>query len=222
MRAGWYCPQCGRLDRPDIALYQEEMFNTHSKRLDPRCTACGNPAAFHSDGDGYETRPSPKVLIVSGTCASGKTTISYLMSEQYGFVQIDGDWILEKWKTEQNRRVDFNEIHHDVLAMAEGFVLLGKSVAIAHVVLPEFLSLHEEALRERQIDGKIVILMPQESILKFRNTHRKCWPKTTPEYWVMKFYQDFLNAPEDVKAHFYDNSDETAEQTAENLFKMLN
>ena len=224
MNAGWYCSQCGRLDSNKIALYREGMFNTHSKRFDPQCTTCGNPAAFHSDGgglEGYTARLPSKVVVVNGTCASGKTTISYLLSEQYGFVQVDGDWILNKWKTEQKRKIDSNEIHQDLLVMAEGLVLLGKSAVIAHVIPPEFLPLYETFFRARQIDYRIVIFMPQESILLHRNTHRKCWPETTPEYWVIKFYRDFLNAPDDVKAHFYDNSHETAKQTAENLFNML-
>ena len=179
------------------------------------------PAIFNSD-DGHgkcSPRPSSKVLILSGTCASGKTTLSYLISERYGFVQVDGDWILKKWQIEQERKIHFTEINRYMLTMAEGLVFLGMSAVLAHVILPESLPLFERGLREKQIDYRVVILMPQKSALLFRNKHRKCWPNTTPEYWVTKFHRELLNAPESTKAHYYDNSHETAEQTAETIFR---
>ena len=223
MKSVWRCPKCGELDDAGIALYPHgDMFNTCSNRFDPRCATCGSPAIFHPNARKLSpANPNARVIIVSGPCSSGKTTISYLLSERHGFVQVDGDWILESIKDARGRRADFNEIHEYLLHMAEGMVLLGKSVAIAHVVLPEYLPRYQLFLRERGINHRVAILMPRMRVLLRWNAERICWPKTTPEYWVTKFYQDFLEAPEEVKALFYDNSHETPEETADRLYAML-
>ena len=63
--------------------------------------------------------------------------------------------------------------------------------------------------------------MPRVSTLLSRNETRKCWPKTTPEYWVMKFYDEFLAASHNVESYFYDNTDETEMETADNLSKLI-
>ena len=219
MRTGWTCPQCGDLNARSITWYREGLFNARSKRFDPRCADCGATAHFDPATCTSERPPAP-VLVISGSCASGKTTLSYLLAERYGFVQIDGDWVLENRKAEEGRHVDFNEIHPYLLTMAEGLVRLGKPVAIAHVVVPEVVRRYETWLGERGIPHKVVVLMPDQSILLERNATRDCWPKTTPEYWVLRFYQDYLCAPDAVKACFYDNSFETPEETAAALYHL--
>ena len=67
----------------------------------------------------------------------------------------------------------------------------------------------------------IVVLMPHMATLLCRNESRKCWPKTTPEYWVKKFYEEFVSASQDIHDYFYDNSDETEMETAMNLSRLI-
>lgn len=97
--AAWRCPRCGDVAESDLVLYRADgVFNKHSKRFGPWCRACGERIAFR-EGDGPAApiphRPSARVLLLSGTCASGKSAVSYLLSERYGLAQIDGDWILD-------------------------------------------------------------------------------------------------------------------------------
>ena len=223
MNSGWRCPNCGQLDGADIALYPHgDMFNACSRRFDPHCATCGSPATFDRDECKLaQANPDAKVIIISGSCSSGKTTVSYLLSERHGFVQVDGDWVQESLRDKRGRRADFNEIHDYLLHMAEGLVSLGRSVAIAHVVLPGYLPRYQRFFRERGIAHRIVLLMPRMPVLLRRNAERVCWPKTTPERWVNKFYQDFQEASEEVKALFYDNSRETPEKTTDKLLAMM-
>ena len=214
--SGWSCAQCGELDASSIVLYQEGMLNACSRRYDPRCATCAGPATFQSDGRRIN-QPAVQVLVISGSCSSGKTTISYLLSKHYGMVQIDGDWILERQKARQGRKADFNEIHGELLAAAEGLAFLGQSAVLAHLILPAYVPMYEAFLRARSIDHRLVILMPERATLLSWNQERKCWPKTTPEYWVNRFYDDLLVASDDVKAYYYDNSHETPLQTAKNI-----
>ena len=219
MTTGWSCPQCGDLVAGDVVPYREGVFNAASRRFDPRCRSCKRHATF--DPARCDTSPTAPVLVISGSCAGGKTTVSYLLSEHHGFVQIDGDWVLESRKAEAQHRVDTDEIHPYLLTMAEGFARLGRPVALAHIVPPSLIPHYQAWLTERRIAHRIVILMPQTPVLLARNATRVCWPKTTPEYWVLKFHQDYLDAPAAVRDLFYDNSAETPDQTAAALARSV-
>jgi hypothetical protein len=160
------------------------------------------------------------VLIVNGTCASGKSTISYLLSEHHGFIQVDGDWILHRAKQE-NPKAHSDEIHASLAMLAASLANLDQPVALAHIIPPEYLDTYERILGGRGIETRIVVLMPRRPTLLARNETRKCWPKTTPEYWVNKFYDEFLAASRDLERCFCDNTDEIESETASALSQLF-
>jgi DNA-directed RNA polymerase subunit RPC12/RpoP len=222
---GWRCPRCGERDENALALYRADgVFNRHSKRFGPWCRECRSRIIFH-EGDGLAApipfSSSARVLLLSGPCASGKSAVSYLLSERYGLAQIDGDWILDLLRRELGRKVGFEETHEEMLAMAAGMVALGRSAVIAHVILPDAFARYGAYLTARGIAYRAAILMPGMPTLLERNRTRDCWPKPTPEYWVRRFVDDLCAGPEDVRALFYDNSCETEEQTAQRLWELL-
>jgi hypothetical protein len=130
----WRCKICGAVDPAKIRIYHPEgFFNAGSLRVGPWCAVCGNRLIWAAACNRRFTRHadiSGRVLLVSGSCACGKTTISYLMAKQIDAVQIDGDWILSLRKKELGRNVNFKEIDTDIAEMADGFIQLGKSVII--------------------------------------------------------------------------------------------
>ena len=220
---GWFCTQCGSLKDNQLSLYRPGILNAHSRRLDPHCVTCSTSAVFRRgpwQGERRSAGSKGKVLIINGTCSTGKSTISYLLSEHYGFVQIDGDWIWQKAR-EQHPKIHSDELHEDLALLAESLVDLGKPVALAHIIPPEFLPVYQHILDSGGVGYRIVVLMPQMSTLLCRNESRKCWPKTTPEYWVRKFYEEFATATQDIQDCFYDNSDETEMETAMNLSRLI-
>ena len=215
-RTGWRCARCGALDNETITLYRPEraFFNAMVRAFDPTCGMCGGPATFDAGTDGLAS-PTGRVLVVSGTCASGKTTVSDVLAEQHGFVQLDADWFLAKRKDELGRHIDFNEVHEEMLTMAEGLVHLGRDVVIAHVVLPEWVAMYERFFGERGIAYRVVILMPQMKVILQRNEERVCW---WTEHGIIERFQDALLAGDDhVRGLFYDNGGETAEETARRM-----
>lgn len=221
--SGWRCANCGQLDGDGIALYREgDMFNARSRRFDPRCVVCGGHATFSAGEAGLALESSRgRALVISGTCSSGKTTISHMLAVRHGFVQVDGDWIQERLRDKDGRRADLDEIHDYLLNVAEGLVAIGRSVAIAHIILPPHLPRYRRFFRERGIGHRIVTLMPRMPVLLLRNADRVCWPKATPEYWVRRFHEDLLSAPGEPASLCYDNSDESPEETADRLRAML-
>jgi hypothetical protein len=136
-------------------FYQKELFNTDSLRVGPWCNKCERRMLFIEENSvaapQRTTDQSPCVLLISGSCASGKSTISHLIASTYGAVQIDGDWMLQLRKIELGEKPDFNDIHMDMLTMAQGFASMGKDVVVAHVILPEALPLYESFLKQKRI-----------------------------------------------------------------------
>jgi len=213
---GWTCPYCGPLTGEQVSLYHPEraFFNTMVRTLDPTCCRCNAPVSFDAATDGLGD-PGGHVLVISGTCASGKTTISDVLAQQYGFVQLDGDWPPSKRKAEKGTSIGFNEAHNELLALAEGIVHLSHDVVIAHVVLPEWVPHYERYLVERGISHRIVILMPRMDVILDRNETRECW--WTERGIIERFHDALLAGDGHVQGLFYDNGEETAEETANRL-----
>lgn len=106
------------------------------------------------------------------------------------------------------------DLHEELATLAANLSLLGTNVALAHIIPPEHLGTYERIFNSRGMKYRIVILMPDVPVLLNRNETRKCWPKTTPEYWVMKFHDEFLGAASDIQHLFHDNTNETPIETA--------
>ena len=217
-QSGWNCPRCGPLSIDRLGLYRPGMFNANSMRLDPHCISCGGCASYQRRPDQLASRGS--VLVINGTCASGKSTISHLLAQKHGFVQIDGDWILHKAR-QDNPKVHSDELHEELAMLAATLADLGQPIAIAHIIPPEHVSVYHRIFSDLEIDFEVVILMPRVPALLSRNETRKCWPKTTPEYWVMKFHNEFEAASGDLARHFHDNTDETELETATHLASLM-
>ncbi len=212
------CPSCGALPSSDLQFYQPELFNAHSLRFGPWCVRCGARALPEPD---LPAGPRPPLLLISGSCASGKSTVSYLLAQRYGCVQIDGDWILHLRRRELGHAPEYPGIDADMLAMAAGILALGRAVVIAHVILPAQLVFYADFCAARGIAWQMAALLPREEVLLERNRTRVCWPKTTPEYWVLKFHADLQDAPDTFKRWYYDNSLETPAETAQRLAERL-
>ena len=218
----WVCSACGTVGPGQLQTYRSDgVFNAHSMRVGPWCPTCGKRLrASFADHDGpiqRSRKDSPSVLLISGSCASGKTTLSYIVAGRADAVQIDGDWILHLRKEESGGTIAPKAIDLEICRIAEAFVRLGKRVVIAQVVLPDGIGTYRDYFVARGIDYRFIVLMPSMPVILRRNETRKCWPKTTPEYWVQKFWDDLDAGPESFRAAFHDNSDESPELTAANI-----
>jgi hypothetical protein len=134
-----------------------------------------------------------------------------------GAIQIDGDWILHLRREELGKKIAFTDIDLEMCKMAEAFVRSGKKVVIAQIILPDSIDTYTDYLEAKGMSYKFVVLMPSEPALLQRNATRKCWPKTTPEYWVKKFRDDLEAGPKAFRSAFYDNSNESPKMTAANI-----
>jgi hypothetical protein len=212
-----------------LRLYQPGSYNLDSLRFGPWCRACGARALFTPPPAGASALPEsprsrgepPSVLLLSGSCASGKTTVSRILAERHGLVQIDGDWVLALRRAELGKSVDYIEIDADLRRMAHGVTWLGMSVVIAHVVLPGALPGYQRYFDNHRIPWRPVVLMPDRAVLLERATARETWPRATPAFWIDTFRDALLQGSAGLRACYYDNGSETPEQTAETIWWMM-
>jgi len=221
-RVDWECPGCGLIEPTKVQIYQTGgLFNTHSFRVGPWCATCGKRLSIvvrnNNDPTNVVAGTKTAVLMLSGSCASGKTTLSYLIANKLNAVQIDGDWILHLRREELGKKIDFKEIDLDICQMTEAFVRFGKKVIIAQIILPDTVETYANYFKKKGISYRLIVLMPSEATILKRNETRKCWPKQTPEYWVRTFWAELDNGSERFREAFYDNSDETSELTASRI-----
>jgi hypothetical protein len=226
---GWNCPACGPLAPGGLRLYQPGAYNLDSLRFGPWCRVCGARALFEPPPAGASAPPEsprsrgkpPSVLLLTGSCASGKTTVSRILAERHGLAQIDGDWVLALRRAELGRSVDSLEIDADLRRMAHGVTWLGMSAVIAHVVLPGALPGYQLYFDSHRIPWRPVVLLPDRTVLLERATTRETWPRATPAFWIDTFRDALLQGSAELRACYYDNGSETPEQTAESIWRMM-
>jgi len=228
MTIGWRCPRCGDRDAETLALYRDHddaRPAAHYRRVGPWCITCGSRAQFDLPAEERRTigarNPSARVLVLSGTCASGKSTIANLLAERYRLVPIDGDWLLSYYKNELGRPIPSDRLNDDLLSIAAGLAALGMSSVIAHVVLPASFPAYDAYLTACGLPHRIVALTPGMPVLRARNRTRTCWPKPTPERWIVAFADALLDAPGVAGSVYHDNARETEDETAKRLWQLL-
>lgn len=225
--APWVCDRCGLRLVSDISVYDEtaSRFNEHCLRFGPWCTTCKARVRLRQDGTLGDARievDGPVVVLISGTCASGKSRISYELASTHGFVQIDGDWVWTMLKAESGKKLPSDAIHRDLMDMAYGMHLSGRNSSVAHVVRPHEFGGYEQYMGQRGVPLLEVVLQPTEAVAIARSVERRCWPKPTPEYWVRFFRDEFAEWKDRGNVRILDNSDAKPENTAAAIVALTN
>jgi|SRR5262249_4955920 len=166
----------------------------------------------------------PSVLLLTGTCGSGKTTIAKLLTEHAGWKHISEDNIWHELFG-RNRGQFLSDEHRLKRRQVQALVLeqlLSSLHAERDIVIEA--TVHEsppEAYREYQrlfelhaIEWKIRVLHPRSDVAVARDASRTCWSvgeKAVAELRA-KFNKGVLGAE-----CYVDNSDETADETMRRL-----
>ena len=99
------CPVCGEIQRGDITLYNSKLLrlNLDISPIHPICNHCKSTVKINKKCCGGE------IIILNGTCGSGKSTIAIELMEKYGYYAIDGDCVNQSVKHKiGNDAPDFN------------------------------------------------------------------------------------------------------------------
>ena len=160
------------------------------------------------------------ILILTGTCGSGKTTISTLLADQLGWKRISED---EIWKEYfgKNRgifgtdehRLKRQRVHETIFKQILSTNLETQRIVIdatVHEAPPEAYHEYREFFEEHNIQWLIRVLHPQLEVAIARDSQRKDWiagPERI-EKLRAKFNGKVFN-----QECFIDNSNDTPMQT---------
>lgn len=156
----------------------------------------------------------PIVLIVTGPCGSGKTTISSLIAQNHNFVRLCGDDIKEELFPGIVNIQDYPEGKKKVFA--EIFERAKKHFENGDHVLIDYIMLGQKRLEEYKNTFsdhlQIRVLLASREVNIHRDQVRECW--TSGEQCVRDLYDEFTGVRDFVGAENYiDSSEETPEET---------
>ena len=212
-----HCPNCGDIALDKIILHnaalRKQLFE-HSPIL-PTCAACAAEVTVAPN------LPVDNIILLTGTCGSGKSAVAGELARNHGYMAIDGDCVIQVVKYKQQTNQVWSNSAWIIEEIGREIDILSaysRNIVISHVVQPQEIDGYANVIGYRQVfeaksrKHKFVLLRPKyETALERANT-RTCHASPTDEKWVRNFY-DKLNGYDDGVIT-YDNTNDTVEQTA--------
>lgn len=164
----------------------------------------------------------PIMLIVSGPCGSGKTTITNLITQSGKYVHISGDDIKNELFPEIEEINYYPEalekVYIEIYKRTKKYFELGKNVVIDYIILSQ--KRIEEYRKAFSKNLVIKVLFPRKETIIKRDQTRECW--TAGEKCVSDLYDRFNRLQDYIgKENYIDNSEETPEETYLKHFVIL-
>ena len=219
--ACWLCPKCGEITK--YILHNdsvEQHKRTSIKPILPTCMVCGAEISIcHSPGH----NPDTMLIVLTGTCASGKSTTAEVLIARHGFYGIDGNCVSDVIRHKYGiTRFAFNgiemlrEIEHEI----DILLSLKQNIVLSHIITPGDLPAYREMFRSRGLNYIVFVLQPRYPMAVMRSRERNVFQTITSEEWVKHFHDamdDFM--PEDDVV-ILDNSEFDAEICVEKILQL--
>jgi len=210
------CPNCGELSKDDIWIYNQTL---RKQRFDhtpvlPTCKKCTVEVEISCRCRGGN------IIVLNGTCGSGKSTVAEVLAKR-GFLAIDGDCVLQVAKHKsQQAQVHFQsqDVFDEIAKEIDILSIFGGNFVLAHVLMPEDMEKYIEIFKARNLNYHFFLLKPSYQTAVARCNTRPCHTSITPEYWIKHFYDALVF---DSTVDIVDNTNQTAEQTADCILRMI-
>jgi len=208
------CPTCGMPTKDEVTVYSARLRRQTFAMLPilPTCQRCG------ADVTVTHTCTGGSILVLNGTCGSGKSTIAEILASQ-GYLAIDGDCVIQVVKHKMgSKQVALADLVPEVACEIDLLSLYGERFVLSHVITPAEMAAYVTLFRERNLAYRFVLLKPDYATAVARCQSRTCHTSVTPEYWIRHFY-DLLAF--DGGAEVVDSTHMTPEETAEYILGEL-
>ncbi len=170
----------------------------------------------------------PFVLLLTGTCGSGKSTVAQCLAERHGWARVSED---EVWRahfhrrrgepgTEEHRRRR-GIVRAEVMGRVRAAAGAGRDVVVdatVHEATPDSLGDYAERLEREQLRWSIRVLHPRLEVAVARDAERPDW--SAGAAGVESLWRKFTGERLGPDA-FLDTSDETPEQSAGRVLASL-
>lgn len=209
-----YCANCGEITKDNIMIYDESLKkqNLRISPIYPKCKLCGSDVAV------LNVKNCANVIVLNGTCGSGKTTIAELLADK-DWLAIDGDCAIQSLRyRKRTKQYEWNELINEILFEIDILSLFCENIVLSHIILPEDYQRYIEFLKSRNMKYKFILLKPEYHIAVERCQTRTCHTSVTPTDWIKHFYDILLF--DDGQFDIVDNSDMTAPEVAETILNL--
>ena len=181
----------------------------------PTCNTCGSEAEVTGDTQGV------KIILLNGTCGSGKSTTAEELVKSHGYLAIDGDCVLQVVR----HRHGMQQVSNNSPEMIDEFgreidilSAVGRKIVLSTVVEPEDFRKFTDMFESKGLDYRIILLKPNYETAVKRTQTRTCHGSITPEKWVRHFYDKLAFDDADT----FDNSALSVEESAIAILQKCN
>lgn len=156
-----------------------------------------------------------KIIILTGPCGVGKTTIANIISKKIKVELIDGDRIKANLFPDVDYITEFPEklkiVKETILELSKKHFSNDKSVLIDYVIIGrDYISQFQNFFKENLI---FKVILPKRMIAYQRDQDRECW--TSGRKTIDELYDKYINLIDVIgRDNYVDNEGETAEETA--------
>jgi len=209
------CLTCGPVPLHSVTIYNDGLRKQKFSLspILPTCNACGLEVEVKGNTQGV------KILLLNGTCGSGKSSTAEELVKSHGFVAIDGDNAMRVVESKLGgRRVGFEspEFLGEISKEIDILSAVGRKIVISTVVEKE-IQQYKDIFESKGMDYRIILLKPRYETAVKRTQTRTCFTSVTPEEWVRHFYDALDSDGVDV----FDNSDLSVEQSAVEILRKV-
>lgn len=214
------CPVCGDIAPSAVEIYMKKLRKQAfaMSPIVPTCKKCSSEIEVIHTPEGTE------LLILNGTCGSGKSALAEALMLQHGYAAIDGDCVLQAAKHKRNgEKIAYNsdEALNEITREISVLAAFGDKIILSHIILSEDWPRYIALFTKLKLQFRHILLKPDIDTAIDRCTTRTCHQSVTPEYWI-RYFHDRLNYKDRSDVTVIDNKALTVAETVNQILGKRN
>lgn len=216
------CPCCGEIKVNEVILLDERVpaMTNGDSIIAPRCCKCNG--RLIPDEKWKSNNRKQQVVLISGLCGAGKSSVGQKLGQEPGFIHIDGDAVSKRvnWDIRNGFVAERSgyRVFDEMLELIQLLLQMGYSVIATYVFPEEVILKYKTTFSEWNVQSKSFILNADKNICIQRDKERTCW--TAGEEFVIKWEEEQETLIKSGQVIVIDNSKEPLDATVKRILTM--